>query len=185
MTLVETSKPRHARVSSRGKIFTVFAAAVAAVVLAACHFIGSGTMPSAYGVGSATFTFDLNCPTNGTGSGVLNYVDSPARVMIRGFVPGTSKPVSCSTATITTVTIDGGARPAAQPNLLGGSSNTFSGTYTPLKGGTGGTFSISVFPGGTNSTYPGFVCIALYGGVYDGYTNFGPVTWGNIVAFNS
>lgn len=185
MTLVETSKPRHAHVSGRGKIFTLLAAAVAAVVLAACHFVGSGTMPSAYGVGSATFTFDLNCPTHGTGTGVINYVDSPARVLWRGSVPGTTTPISCSTVT-TTVTVDGGAKPAGvQPFLSPSGSNTFSGSYVPLKGGTGGTFSITVFPGGTNSSYPGFICVALYGGVYSGYTNFGPVTWGNIVAFSS
>ena len=44
---------------------------------------------------------------------------------------------------------------------------------------------MTVVSGGTNSSYYGWVCIALYGGVYDGYTNAGYVTWGNIVAFNS
>jgi hypothetical protein len=189
MTIVETSKARHAHVSGRGKIFTLLAAAVAAVVLAACHFVGSGTMPSAYGVGSATFTFDLNCPTGGTATGLINYVDSPARVLARGVVPGTTKQLRCSslsssTSTNTIFARPGVVKPAVAPLPFG--IGTFTGTYTPLKGGTGGTFSVTVYTGGTNDpSSQGWVCIAFYGGVYDGYTNAGPVTWGNIAAFPS
>jgi hypothetical protein len=185
MALIQTSKPRHAMQLGMGKIVTIVSAAVAAIVLAACHFVGSGTMHSAARVGSATFTFDLNCPTNGTATGVINYLDTPAGVLIRGLVPGTTKPYSCSsTTTSTTVTADGAAKPAITPLPFG--AGTFSGSYTPLKGGTGGTFTVTVVTGGTNSTSsPGWVCIALYGGVYDGYTNAGTVTWGNIVGVNS
>jgi hypothetical protein len=190
MTIVETSKARHALVSGRGKIFTLLAAAVAAVVLAACHFVGSGTMPSAYGIGSATFTFDLNCPTGGTATGVINYIDSPARVLARGVVPGTTKQLVCSSLSSSTTSGTifakqaAGVKPAVAPLPFG--IGTFSGSYTSLKGGAGGTFSVTVETGGTNDpSSSGWVCIAFYGGVYDGYTNAGPVTWGNIAAFSS
>jgi hypothetical protein len=181
MTTLST-KPRHALVSRPSKIIALLAASASVFILAACHLVGSGTVTSAYGVGRATFTFDLNCPNNGPASGVMNYVDTPARVMIRAIPTsgGNFFGNSCGTVTTITITVDGAAKPA----LSGLYGQNFSGTYTPLKGGTGGTFSVTLLPGGTNSTYPGFFSLALYGGVYDGYTNCGPIQWGNIVATN-
>jgi hypothetical protein len=179
MTLTLMAKPRHASGSGRTKFAALIAAVASIFVLAACHFVGSGTVTSAYGWGKATFTFDLNCPPQGGASGVLTYIDSPARVMFHAFVPGTALQTSCTTQTTTSASssITIGAKPQ-----LFSTTQSFQGSYTPLKGGTGGTFSVTVSSGGTAQAFPGAFSIALTGGVYNGYTNSGPIQWGNIVA---
>ena len=176
MTTTLMAKPRHARSSGRTKVVALLAACASIFVLAACHFVGSGTVLSAYGYGRATFTFDLNCPAGGGASGVLTYIDSPARVSVHAVVPGSALQTSCTAPTTS-------APPqVVKPLLFPTGSNTFEGSYTPLKPGAGGTFSVTVFPGGTAQSLPGWFCIAFYGGVYNGYTNSGPIQWGNIVS---
>lgn len=180
-TTLVPAKPRHATASGRNKFVALFAALGAVFVLAACHFVGSGSITSITGKGKATFTFDINCPTSGPAKGVLTYADTPARVSLHGVVSGSSDS-TCGTAPTTTVTVtvvtgDG----AATPSIVG-PGETIVGTYTPLKPGTGGTFSLTVIPGGTAQDSSGWFCIALYGGVYDGYTNAGFVDLGNIIS---
>jgi hypothetical protein len=180
MTSTLMAKPRHASGSSRTKFAALIAAVASIFVLAACHFVGSGTVTSAYGWGKATFTFDLNCPPQGGASGVLTYVDSPARVMFHAFVPGSALQTSCVAQTVTPTRSS--TAPLAVKAQLFSAAQSFQGSYTPLKGGTGGTFSVTVASGGTAQSFPGWFCITLTGGVYDGYTNSGPIQWGNIVA---
>lgn len=176
-TTLIPAKPRHATSSGRNKIIALISAAAAVFVLAACHLTGSGSIVSATGKGKATFTFDIQCPTSGPAKGVLTYADTPAKVSLHGVVSGSSD-MTCGTVptTTVTVTIDGAA---AKPQI--GIGETIVGTYTPLKPGTGGTFALTVIPGGTAQDSSGWFCIAIYGGVYDGYTNAGFVDLGNIV----
>jgi hypothetical protein len=178
MTTLSSAKPRHATGSGRSKIVVLLSAVAAIFALAACHLVGSGSITSATGKGKGTFTFDINCPSSGPANGVLTYADTPAKVSLHGVVSGSSD-TTCGSAPTTTVTItvDG----LNKPNVTG-PGETIVGTYTPLKPGTGGTFNLTVIPGGTAQTNPGWFCIALYGGVYDGYTNAGPVYLGNIVS---
>lgn len=178
MTTIAPAKPRHATGSGRNKFVALLAAAASIFVLAACHLVGSGSIVSYTGHGKATFTFDINCPTSGPAKGVLTYADTPAHLSLHGIVSGSSDETCGSVPTTTvTVTVDGGAKPA-----ITGIGETIVGTYTPLKPGTGGTFSLTVIPGGTAQDSSGWFCIALYGGVYDGYTNAGWVDLGNIVS---
>jgi hypothetical protein len=179
MTTLASAKPRHATGSGRNKLVVLLTAVAAVFALAACHLVGSGSILSATGKGKATFTFSINCPSSGSASGVLTYADTPAKVSLHGVVSGSSSSSSCGTvptATVT-VTVDG----LAKPNVIG-PGGFINGTYTPLKPGTGGTFSLTVIPGGTAQDSSGWFCLALYGGVYDGYTNAGWVDLGNIVS---
>ncbi|MDP9093801.1 MAG: hypothetical protein M3N95_12930 [Actinomycetota bacterium] len=61
-------------------------------------------------------------------------------------------------------------------------TDSFQGSYTPLKGGAGGTFEVTVSSGGTAQSFPGAFSIKLLGGIYNGYKNSGPIQWGNIVS---
>jgi hypothetical protein len=175
MTTTLMAKPRHARSSGRAKAVALLGAVASIFVLAACHFVGSGTVLSASGHGRATFTFDLNCPLVGPASGVLTYIDTPRGVMLHAVVPGTALQTSCNAPTTSA------PPPLAKP-LLVNQTQTFQGSYTPLKPGAGGTFSLTVTSGGTSQSVPGAFSITLTGGVYDGYTNSGPIQWGSIVS---
>lgn len=147
------------------KLFALLAAAVAALLLSACHYVGSGTITSATGKGKATFTFDVNCSPSGTSSGLLTYVDNNAHVMIHAVGGPTSMATTCQQYT----------PPIPIPY------EEITGTYTPLKGGTGGTFQLVLFGGGTSYSSPGGFAIELTGGIYNGYENEGEVTKGNVV----
>jgi len=153
MTTLEAAPARPRRGARRNKTLALLLAVASIFILAACRLSGSGTIPSATGRGQATFTFTANCPSTGSVTGSMNYVDSRAGVSIHAVV-GTG--TNCSYGTI-------------------------EGTYTPLKGGTGGTFTLCIAPGGTAYDYTGFFKISLTGGVYDGYYDSGWVTKGNIV----
>ena len=145
------------------KALTVLGTGGLALALAACHYVGSGTVASASGHGQATFSFNLDCPTGGTTqSGTLVYVDNADHVMVRATVTGTPNSSTCWS------------------NSEG--EGDFNGTYVPLTGqGAGGTFTLEVTPG--NSVLnPGDATfdLRLTGGVYDGYYNKGPVLAGTI-----
>jgi hypothetical protein len=141
-------------------------------VLTGCHYVGSGTVTSATGHGAATFTFDLNCPVGGNvENGVLTYIDSSAGVLIHGSASGVTFlgfPCVSNSSTFPPFTFSPGG--------------DFNGAYTPLKGGTGGTFYLDVTPGsGSASTSIASFSLNLTGGVYNGYHNAGPVRAGSIV----
>lgn len=177
MTTFAPAKPRHASGSGRNKFIALLAALGSVFLLAACHLVGSGSITSINGQGKASFTFDINCPDSGPAKGVLTYADTPVHLSLHGVVTGSSDSTCGSVPTTTvTVTVDGGAG----PNVFG-PGETIVGTYKPLKPGAGGTFSLTVIPGGTAQDHSGWFCIAIYGGVYSGYTNAGFVDLGNIV----
>jgi hypothetical protein len=181
-TTLAPAKPRHATGSGRNKLVVLLTAIAAVFALAACHLVGSGSIVSANGKGKATFTFSINCPTSGPASGVLTYADIPAKVSLHGVVSGSSSSYNCGSVPTATVTISDTLDGAPiKPNVIG-PGGFINGTYTPLKPGTGGTFSLTVIPGGTAQDSSGWFCIALYGGVYNGYTNAGWVDLGNIVS---
>lgn len=150
------------RIALGKKTRTVLATGGLALALTACHYAGSGTVASASGHGVASFSFDLNCPTGGkTQTGALVYVDNSAHVMLRATVTGTPNSSTCWSNSA--------------------NEGEFEGTYVPLTGGAGGTFYVDVTPG--NSVLnPGKATfyLDLTGGVYDGYTNSGPVLTGTI-----
>lgn len=142
----------------RGVGLGVLAAAL--VVVAGCHYVGGGTMKSATGTGEAAFSFNLNCPTNGTAAtGVLTYIDPAAGV----YIHGTASPSGTSCG----------------PNDFG--VGTFTGTYTTFKGPhETGTFSLCVTPGRSapSSVSGATFSITLSGGL--DYSNSGPVIAGQI-----
>ena len=174
MSILTKSNARHAQPGAGRprKLVAIIAALVGLFVLTACHYIGSGTMVSSEGYGKATFTFNLNCPTGGGAYGLVTYVDTPAGVSFHGVVPGSALQTTC--------TKQSSPPSLAKPQLFT-SGNTFQGSYTPLKPGAGGTFTITVFSGGTAQSLPGFICLQLSGGIYDGYSNARTVQWGNVV----
>lgn len=164
MTAITAARARVASGSPRGKIAALLMAIVAVFVLSACHYVGSGTVTSVNGTSKATFTFDLKCSTSGVSSGVLTYADNAVGVSLHGVAGPVSMANACN---------------AYYP------FETITGTYTPLKPGAGGTFTVSAIPGGTSQTEWGHFCITLSGGVYDGYSNSGTVYKGNIVLAGS
>jgi hypothetical protein len=144
------------------------AVAAAALALAGCHYAGSGTVVSQTGYGKAAFSFDLSCtPGTTVQKGTLTFTDSPAGVLFRGTVNGTPAPGTCTNNTWTV--------PSTFPQ-------DFVGTYTPLKGGTSGTFDLDVSPGSAPANNHAHFNLTLTGGQYDGYHIDGPVTAGSIVA---
>ena len=126
---------------------------VAALVLSACNYMGSGTITSATGRGNATFSFNLKCPSGRLASGCLIYTDSAARVSIRAT-----------------------AAPGQPCSGLAPSGTEFTGTYVPLNGGTGGTFDLVGVPGRQLArAMSGTSVSSSRGGAYDGYSNEGTV----------
>ncbi|MGI8678784.1 MAG: hypothetical protein ACR2LX_08890 [Jatrophihabitans sp.] len=143
---------------------------VTAFVLAGCHIVGGGTLPSASGSGKAQFSFDLSCkPGTTAAKGTLTYLDTPAGVRIRGTVTGIETPENA---------------PCGPNSFIGDGdlTGTFTGTYTTLDRSGSGSFSLSVSPGNSVRS-PGAANVSLHltGGPYDGYSNSGDVIDGQIV----
>ena len=59
----------------------------------------------------------------------------------------------------------------------------FSGTYQPKDGGASGSFTVDVVDFGSPGADGDEILIALAGGQFSGYSNFGALQGGNIVVY--
>ncbi|PZS22371.1 MAG: hypothetical protein DLM54_03030 [Acidimicrobiales bacterium] len=152
--------------STRSRAAAAIATAVGLLLLAGCHYRGTGEVKSETGSGSAYFVFDLSCPTGGTvQDGTIDYVDRAAGVTLVGTASG--PPPSPFTP------------PTCEPNSRG--QGIFTGTYVSPSGpGNSGTFYLDVTPSSAGTMSGATFDLHLTGGPNDGYSNSGPVVLGSI-----
>jgi len=134
-----------------------------ALLLSACHYVGSGTVTSATGNGPATFNFNFNCPTGSHYlSGALVYTDPAAHVSLQAVLNHQYQSSTCA------------------PTNYFGYGGSFYGTYASRTTSGSGNFELDVY-GATSASDPGHFELTLTSGPYSGYHNSGPVTAGGIV----
>lgn len=165
VTSTDPASATRKRVRIRRLLAGVGALAIA-LLLSACHYVGSGTVTSATGNGPATFNFNFNCPTGSHYlSGALVYTDPAAHVSIQAVVNHGYQSSTCA------------------PTDYFGHGGAFHGTYTSRTTGGSGHFDLYVY-GATDATHRGHFELDLTTGPYSGYSNSGPVTAGGVVGIN-
>jgi hypothetical protein len=162
-------------------IATMLGLVAFALVAAGCHKVnGGGWLTSSTGEGKTTFAFHGKCVEGEDGQflfyeGQLQWNDHGAGVRFHGDVEvalGVSDGLeTCEeAATALADTFNGGDDSQAQLN----------GTYRPQPRGAPGDFELDVDDNGEPGSNGDTVCIQLFGGLYDGYTNCGTIQGGNV-----